>query len=296
LNTNNSSLNNKICVAVFAHNEERNIERCLESIMQSTQRPDLLQVTVLINGCNDRTADVVNALSEMYPQINSVEIGLGDKSNAWNNYVYSGLDFAVNHYFVDGDNWLPALSLDKLEIGFDTSRYWGIAPIPIGIKESLRKFMIEHKFISGNCYGVSGEFLESVVSNDFRIPQGFIGDDSLVMYLLQEGVSANYIVKGVKVVETTGAVIPRVPISISTIGFMHRRYKRYALRHMQQEVLYYLGRNDRLNELPASTSNFRNILKEIGLKPIFVMCGIQTLYHPFAYFKIMKKNRAHSVA
>jgi len=280
-----------LCIAVFAHNEEYNIKRCLESVLQATQSPERLKITVLINGCNDQTENVVKLLAKKYHQIRYTAISLGDKSNAWNTYTYGDIDLSVNHYFIDGDNWLPAFSLDKLEAEFDTQQYWGIAPTPIGIKESLREFMIRNRFISGNCYGVSGEFMNHVISNGFKLPTGFIGDDSLVMYLLQEGLEPGTVTKDIKVVETTGAIIPRVPLSIATIGFMHRRYKRYALRHIQQEVLYYLGRNNRINELPASIADFKSILKEIGIKPIFVRAGIQTLYHPYAYYKIIY-NRA----
>jgi hypothetical protein len=253
--------------------------------MQSTRSTDNLEITVLINGCSDGTANVVKMFSEQYPQVKSIELTLGDKSNAWNQYVYSDLNLDANHYFIDGDNWIPAYSLDKLEDVFDTQSNWAIAPTPIGIKESLRKFMIEHKFISGNCYGVSGEFLSHIISNNFKLPIGFIGDDSLVMYLLQEGVVAGTEVKGIKVVETTGAVVPRTPLSFSTIGFMHRRYKRYALRHIQQEIVYYLGSKKRLSELPDKASDFHSILKELGMAPVFTLCGIQTLYHPYAYYK-----------
>jgi glycosyltransferase involved in cell wall biosynthesis len=290
LNSVHNKLNKPICVAIFAHNEELNIERCLDSVIQSTRNLNNLKITVLINGCSDQTSEVVQIYSKQYPQIKNIEIAMGDKSNAWNRYVYSGIDFGANHYFIDGDNWIPAYSLDKLEKEFDTETNWAIAPTPIGIKESLRQFMIDNKFISGNCYGVSGEFLHHVVSNQFKLPIGFIGDDSLVMYLLQEGAVAGTDVKDVKVIETTGAVVPRVPISIASIRFMHRRYKRYALRHIQQEILYYLGRNNRLDELPDSVDDFHLILKEIGTRPIFSICGIQTLYHPFAYFKTMKQK------
>lgn len=284
-------VNRKVGVAIFAHNEETNIARCLESVIQSSACPELLDICVLINGTTDDTLSEVISLSSKFSQIKYIDIEMGDKSNAWNTYVYSGIDFDINHYFLDGDNWLPAYCLDKLETEFDSELYWGIAPTPIGIKETLREFMIKNKFISGNCYGLTGGFLKDIVFSRFKLPIGFIGDDSLVMYLLQEGVSSKSIVKDIKVVNTTGAVVPRLPLKFGLISFMHRRYQRYAIRHFQQEVLYYLGRKNRLCELPTFTSEFGPILREIGFKSIFVINGIQTLYQPYYYFKIAFANR-----
>jgi hypothetical protein len=68
---------------------------------------------------------------------------------------------------------------------------------------------------------------------------------------------------------------------------MHNRYKRYAIRHFQQEVLYYLGRENKLNELPAQAKELKKHLFKIGLKALFRFQGLQTLYHPYALIKIL---------
>lgn len=275
-----------INIAVFAHNEEANIERCLGSIREATSQPECLSVKVLVNGSTDRTPDIVSEFCQSYSEFELVNIPVGCKSNAWNTYVYSGIDFSENHYFLDGDNWLSAGALDYVEREFDSSLHSGCACTPMGISESLREFMIEHKFISGNFYGLSGNFLATVVQEGFKLPIGYIGDDSLVQYLLQEGISTSSQVKSILVIPWMGAVVPRPRINAGTVVFLHKRYKRYALRHFQQEVFYYLARNKRLDELPADVSDIAPFVRSIGLKLIFRWCGVQTFYHPWAYLKL----------
>jgi len=277
-------------VAIFAHNEEGNIERCILSVIGATSNPERLRITVLINGTTDTTKSIVVKCCDSFPQISIKDIVLGDKSNAWNEYVYGGINIDENHFFMDGDNWLPAYCLDKLEFEFDTSKFWGLAPIPLGVSEGLREFLLSNGFISGNLYGVSGEFLKAVLETKFRLPVGFIGDDSLVMYMLQEGFEGlGYCaeIKGIKVVENTGPVIPRVKLSFGMLLFMHRRYKRYAIRHFQQEILYYLGRKNMLHELPDQSINLKKYLTKIGVRPYLKICGVQTLYHPYAVVRML---------
>ncbi|TRX57935.1 glycosyltransferase [Thalassomonas sp. M1454] len=283
-------MENKINIAVFAHNESDSIVRCLQSIVQATSSPEKLNVKVLVNGCIDDTALLVNNFSKQYPQFQCVEISLGDKSNAWNHYLYSDIDESQFHFFMDGDNWLPALMLDHIESVGMNSNSIGIAMIPIGVSESLRAFLAENRFISGNFYGVSPRFIQEVKRYNFKLPVGYIGDDSLVMYLLEKGfdyktgLDENRIIE---VIESSGPVIPRIKISIKNLKMLHTRYKRYALRHFQQEVFYFLAKQNRLDELPEQAELIKKYMFNIGWKPYLSFYGIQTFYHPYAFFKIL---------
>lgn len=277
-----------ISIAIFAYNEEDNIERCIRSVFSSTRSPEKLEVKVIINGTRDSTKDIVEKLTYEFPGLSFLDIEMGDKSNAWNVFVYGIQDFKKKFYFLDGDNWLPAYSLDFINEAFDTDIFNAIAPTPIGISESLREMLVRNKFISGNFYGVSGSFLENlVIKHQFKLPIGFIGDDSLVMYLLQEGIGGKDQVKDIKVLQQVGPVIPRVKIDFNTFNFAHSRYKRYAVRHFQQEIFYFLAKNNRLNELPKHAAGLKKFLFKIGPKPFLKLCGVQTLYHPYAILKIL---------
>ena len=75
-------------VAVFAHNEEKNIRTCLESIRLGTSRPQDLPFMVLtINGIPDRElVETVAAYAREHPQFTPRRgfVTGGDKANAWN--------------------------------------------------------------------------------------------------------------------------------------------------------------------------------------------------------------------
>ena len=218
-----------------------------------------------------------------------VELALGDKSNAWNHYVWECASPAHDHFFLDGDNWLPALALDAVVGEWSSQDHWGLATAPIGIKESLRNTLRDNGWISGNFYGLSAAFVTAVRETKFRIPTGFIGDDSVVMYLLQEGFGdESEARRSVQFVSSTGPVIPRIALSSRNLLMLHKRYKRYALRHFQQEVLYHLARTGRLSDLPEEAAQAKSYLSELGWKPYLTWHGVQTLYHPYAVLKMLR--------
>src|SRR5262245_33131151 len=95
-----------LTVSVFAHNEERHIAACLDSIVAA--EPDReLEVHVMANGCTDATEDIVREYGRRHPQVNLVSIGLGDKCNAWNVCVHEILPAHCMgrevYFFMDGD-------------------------------------------------------------------------------------------------------------------------------------------------------------------------------------------------
>lgn len=47
----------KISVAVIAHNEERWVKKCIESLLEQTRKPD--EIIVLAHNCTDRTVEIV---------------------------------------------------------------------------------------------------------------------------------------------------------------------------------------------------------------------------------------------
>jgi len=276
----------KIGICIFAYNEEENIERCLQSAINSSSTPERLEITVVVNGTTDNTSQIVKTFSDNYPQVKLLEIKLGDKSNAWNEYVYSDINLDCNHFFMDGDNWLPAYSLDFIEKNWKQDEYWGVACLPIGVSENLRAFLGSLQLISGNGYGVTSEFIKTVRKNNFRIPIGFIGDDSVVSYILQEWHNTSDKQGKVQVISLTGPVIPRVGLSLKNIQMLHNRYKRYAIRHIQQEIFYHLGKQNKIDQLPVHSSNFKNYLLKIKIRKYFSVSPIQILYIPYAFFKI----------
>ncbi len=77
----------KWVIAVFAHNEARDIEAVLQSI-QSAAAGAAIDIFVLSNGCLDDTHSRVSRCSASVPNLWLVDISVGDKVNAWNLFVH----------------------------------------------------------------------------------------------------------------------------------------------------------------------------------------------------------------
>ena len=85
--TTDSMVNAAWPVMVLAHNEERHISNCLDSVL-SADRGAKLEVFVMANGCTDRTEDIVRNYATKRPEVRLVSIRLGDKCNAWNVFIH----------------------------------------------------------------------------------------------------------------------------------------------------------------------------------------------------------------
>ena len=91
-------------ICMFAHNEERNIERSIKSALTNSNQ-NLISIYVIVNGSTDRTRHIVADMKVNHDQIELVELELGDKCNAWNHYTHliAAENPAKVHFFVDTD-------------------------------------------------------------------------------------------------------------------------------------------------------------------------------------------------
>src|SRR5690242_5448492 len=93
-------------VMVLAHNEERHIEACLDSVFGADPNGPL-EVFVMANGCTDGTEDVVRAYRHKEPRVHLISIQLGDKCNAWNVFIHETVPAHCPgcevYFFMDGD-------------------------------------------------------------------------------------------------------------------------------------------------------------------------------------------------
>ena len=148
-------------IAVFAHNEERKIVACLESLYAGGLERDF-RAYVLANGCTDATAAVVREYAATRPEIQLVEISLGDKANAWNVYVRDIGVSAPVHFFVDGDVEVGPGSLAALRKGLaehPEARAAAAVPATGRHLEHLRNGALAEHGLQGNLYALAGEFL-----------------------------------------------------------------------------------------------------------------------------------------
>jgi len=174
-------------VAVFAHNEERGIIACLDSVLRASSHP--LECYVLANACTDRTEALVTEYAREHPNVHLVSIQLGDKANAWNVFVHEtapkGAEF---YFFIDGDVRASSKAIDMLAAGLRNSLYAnGASAMPRSGRnvEQFRSEMLEGRGVAGNLYALRGAFVERIRAHGIRMPIGVIGEDSLIGAMLK---------------------------------------------------------------------------------------------------------------
>lgn len=277
----NSTLHHP-CVAIFAHNEAARISDCLKSLEFAYHTPRAVRVRVLVNGSTDRTEQIVRSWAALHSNVEPIEIPFGDKANAWNAYVYGGINFDCNHYFLDGDCALPPGTIDVLEAEFLRHNPLCVAPLPKNVSDGLREFLTRWSLPCGTMYGVSGDFLRRMVVDNIRIPIGFIGDDNLLASLLHSNLDdrlGNYDRSRVRIVDSVGPVVYRPPhFSLEMLQLQRTRLRRYALRRVQMELLNYHVRCYGLRSLPSEANELSRYWRRLGLGWYFRFRGLETPY------------------
>lgn len=171
-------------VAIFAYNEERTIGRALDSVFCAAPTGEDVCVFVLANGCTDATVDFVRGYAARQPEVNPVEIPLGDKCNAWNLYVHElADDKAEAHFFMDGDCWCSPKSLERmLDVLRENPQATSVAGTPQSGRN--RRLYIDHQkkrgWIFGNLYGIRKQRIREIRQRELKLPVGLKGNDHFI--------------------------------------------------------------------------------------------------------------------
>ena len=176
-------------IILFAYNEEKNIANTLRSILDNTDG-NLHSIYVLANGCTDNTVTVAReALKQIrHGQAHVVDIALGDKCNAWNEYAHTYLSNADVHFFVDSDvvftkNAFPIL-FDAL-LKSDRTAITGLPQSGRNIAQ-YTELVTRYSCLFGNLYGLKREFLHRIQSRHIGLPIGLSWIDSQITKLVNE--------------------------------------------------------------------------------------------------------------
>jgi glycosyltransferase involved in cell wall biosynthesis len=267
-------------VAVFAHNEEKNIIACLDSLPDAA-RDCRIEAHVLVNGCTDRTLELVSEYAKEHAWIVVHAVEMGDKANAWNVYVHELAPEADTHFFIDGDVEACPNALLNLQAALDReTQALAAAAVPAtgrGRAASIRS-MLSTRELAGNLYALRGSFLQRLKAARIRMPQGLIGEDSLVGALvktdLDPGTWDN------RRVATDGQACFRfrslTPFSLADWRLYGRRKIRYSLRRFQFLLLRdhfrsvgFRAMPSRIESLYAVTDSPRLRLTWRGLNSLF---------------------------
>ena len=174
-------------VAVFAHNEARNIVACLDSLQAAASHP--LACHVLANACTDRTEAQVREYAADHPNVHLVSIALGDKANAWNVFVHEVAPRdAAACFFIDGDVRAIPGSLDVMAQALaEHPQANGVSALPQSGRgvAAFQRDMLRDNGVAGNLYGLRGSFVERIRAQAIKMPIGTIGEDALIGAMLK---------------------------------------------------------------------------------------------------------------
>ena len=229
-------------IILFAHNEATAILGSIQAVRQAGLHPtDTL--TVLINGSTDQTLELVQAEALRDPRIHPVNIGLGDKANAWDVYVHRLADpKAEMHIFIDGDVRISAGALDAVEATMQANpTALVISTLPRGGRQSetWAARILAHHGMPGNFYAIPGPVFRRLQAQVW-LPVGFMGDDTLLRWLFLRDLNpAGAVVKDrIKPCATAFFDYDSFPMTTLTgLRRLWRRHLGYTRREIQVHAL-----------------------------------------------------------
>lgn len=170
-------------VAVFARNEEQSISKCLKELDKACV-PARSICTVIVNGSTDRTRDLSVYYSHNSRMVVKVfEIRYGDKSNAWNEFVYRVRPEAQVYLFVDAYVWVNSESLSRLAAAFELSRPLNAATgVPTRGRSAVKiaDAMLRFGGLHGSLHALPRHFVSRIVDKGYRLPIGLYRGDGLI--------------------------------------------------------------------------------------------------------------------
>jgi glycosyltransferase involved in cell wall biosynthesis len=178
-------------VMVLAHNEERHIRACLDSLFEGEPGKPL-EVFVMANGCTDRTEEITREYARQRPEVHLVSIKLPDKCNAWNVFIHEVVAKTVPgrsvYFFMDGDARIVPNSLSILSEALQKNPKASATSAPPASGRNMerdRRELIEERHLVANLYALRGSFVETLREKNVRIPLGLEGDDGLIGALVK---------------------------------------------------------------------------------------------------------------
>lgn len=229
-------------VAVFAHNEDANIVELINNIFENSCSR-LNRLLVIANGCRDHTVQRVQELQAHHTKLQLLELDLGDKCNAWNEYVYNWIDVSNVHFFVDADVHFSSQAFSLMSTHLvESSEAVAIAGLPFsGRNQNYYRSLVEEKqCLFGNLYGLKSSFIGHIRAKQFKLPIGLMWIDSALTKMINRNVSNHYEKDSKRIVHH-----PQCGYSFDSLKWYyprdirtyHERIVRYELGRMQEKYL-----------------------------------------------------------
>ena len=173
-------------VAIFAHNEARNIIACLDSLQSATNHP--LECFVLANACTDRTEALVREYGANHPNVHLVSIALGDKA------THGMCSCTKSHHPGRHDTAsLTAMCAPRPARSTPWCSRCRCIRRPMAHRPCQKAGAVLPRSrrhagpvgVAGNLYGLRGTFVDRIRTQGIKMPIGTIGEDALMGAMLK---------------------------------------------------------------------------------------------------------------
>ncbi len=261
-----------LSICIFAYNEERLLPYSIGALDAAAAGAPY-QAHILVNGCTDDTLLVAKSLASADPQITVHELPVGDKANAWNDYVFRIAPDASAHIFLDGDIIPSVNAIAALDKSLhDNPCAYGAAALPV-TGRSQRNWatrLYVNRYLSGNLYGLSAEALSTFRQHNLRLPFGAKGEDGLITYIfLTNFLGGKDDTHHDRIVTSDGATFEFESLRLNwrDAKTYHRRLLRYSERHFQKSILYGLLKKHGIKAMPDNVSELYTPERVAQLRP-----------------------------
>ncbi len=262
-------------VMVLAHNEERRISACLDSILAAD--PDRrFEIYVMANGCTDRTEAIVQVYGLERPEVHLVSIALGDKCNAWNVFIHDTVSESCPgrdiYFFMDGDATAAPGAFKAMARGLDSTPHANAAAaVPLAGRnaERDRAAMIREHALVANLYALRGSFVERLQAHGVRVPLKLEGDDGMVGAFVKWNLEPTQGTDDERIVVCPDAGFrfePFTPARPSDWKVYWKRAVRYGRRNYEFRLLGPLIETHGLPAVPADVTEVYPGAERLGLR------------------------------
>lgn len=244
-----------ILICVFAHNEQRLIGSCLDSLPLGEPS---IAVAVVVNGSTDGTAAVVRRYEGRGVRL--VEYGEGGKSRSWNRFILDEAPRAGTFVFVDGDARVLPGSVEALAHCLrENPGVNAAAGMPRNGRRAAeyRRLLRNEGGLFGDLYALSGAFVERLRESGLRLPEDLVGDDSLIGALAHTdlGGDADWEDERVFACEKAGFLCEPNTLHPMSLRMQSKRMVSYAVRHFQNRMISAIMRESGPHDIPSHMAN-----------------------------------------
>jgi glycosyltransferase involved in cell wall biosynthesis len=262
-------------VMVLAHNEEKKIRACLDSIYEADPEA-AFDIFVMANGCTDRTEDIVRAYAKDHEGVHLVSIGLADYCNAWNVFIHETAPVHVPnseiYFFMDGDCRACPRAFSELARVLSEhpeANAAGAVPRAGRSKDRDTADMMQRRVFVANLYALRGTFVRQLQAARVRLPVGLEGDDGLIGAFVKWDLDPKREWNDERIVPCPSAGFtfdPISPLDIRVWRTYFRRLVRYARRRYEFQLLGPRLKRQGLAGLPADITEIYAGAKDIRLR------------------------------